>query len=224
MSIVKSQEGIALSKPALQYMAGLINKIANLDTNLIDDINLKTNGSFSSVHVTELIDECLQKANTYAEVLCNALTKLTAEKTTTLPILDNSEKNVIYLYSSNGSAPFEQYLKISDTELIDMGSTTISLTDYLTATEIARDYCSKVDFNTLTSEVTTVKSDVTTHVNNTDIHVTKSKTDLWDKVTDKVDKTDIVSVLDGTVTNKQLVDGKTLVDKFNSIEDNFSPV
>ena len=57
MSIGKSQEGVVLSKSALQYMAGLITKIANLDTDLIDDINLKTNGSFSSVHITELIDE-----------------------------------------------------------------------------------------------------------------------------------------------------------------------
>lgn len=38
----------------------------------------------------------------------------------------------------------------------------------------------------------------------------------------KIDKSSIVSVLDSTVTNNQLVDGKTLVDKFNSIEDNFS--
>ena len=98
-----------------------------------------------------------------------------------------------------------------------MGNTTISLTDYLTATEIARDYCSKVDYNTLTNEVTAIKSNITTHVNNTDIHVTKTKTDSWDKVTDKVDKTDVTTTVDATSTDTQVPSAKAVYE-FNKIK------
>ena len=67
-----------------------------------------------------------------------------------------------------------------------------------------------------------LKTDLTTHTSDTNIHITSAERDKWNEVDNKVDKTDIVSVLDSTVTNNQLVDGKTLVNKFNSIEDNFS--
>ena len=240
-----SLNGTTLSKEGLEYLCGLINKIVSSPKDLLDDINLATNTTFSSARIYYLIDNTLQQANTHAEALCNALTKLTAQKTTVKPTLSNSEKNVIYLYSSDGNAPFEQYLKISNAELIDLGSTSISLNDYLTITDAVATYCKKTDFDALKTEVTNLKTkvgtdtlnttsqdlsggvnelktDLTTHTNDTDIHITTAERDKWNEVDNKVDKTDIVSVLDSTVTNNQLVDGKTLVDKFNSIEDNFS--
>ena len=73
--------------------------------------------------------------------------------------MGNSQKNVIYLYSSDGNAPFHQYLKISDTELIDMGNTSISLNDYLTITDAVATYCKKTDFDALKTEVDKVKND-----------------------------------------------------------------
>ena len=145
--------GTTISKEGLEYLCGLINKIVSSPKDLLDDINLATNTTFSSVRIDSLIADTLQQANTHAEALCNALTKLTCEKTTTQPTLSNSEKNVIYLYSADGNAPFHQYLKISDTELIDMGSTSISLNDYLTITDAVATYCKKTDFDALKTEV-----------------------------------------------------------------------
>lgn len=200
-----SLKGTTLSKEGLEYLCGLINKIVSAPKDLLDDVNLATNTTFSSVRIDSLIADTLQQANTHAEALCNALTKLTCEKTTTQPTLSNSEKNVIYLYSSDGNAPFHQYLKISDTELIDMGSTSISLNDYLTITDAVATYCKKTDFDALKTEVTNLKTkvgtdtlnttsqdlsggvnelktDLTTHTDDTSIHITSAERTLWNTV------------------------------------------
>ena len=118
-----------MSEQAIKYLCGLIREVVSVSDS-IDDIHLRTDGTFSSVKIDNLIKQCLADGKDYADEVCAALVKLTCKKTTTLPTLDNSEINVIYLYSADGNAPFEQYLRISETELIDMGSTTINLTDY----------------------------------------------------------------------------------------------
>lgn len=229
------QNGTSLTKEALEYLVGLVRDISGLDSKLIDDINLKTNGTYSSVRIKSLIDKNLEEANKHTEDLISTLNKLSSKKTNVQPTLNNSEFNVIYLYSATNTAPFEQYLKIgtndSDAELISLGSTNISLDEYLTVLEASKTYAKQVDLDT-------TNNTLTTHINNSDIHVSTTDREKWNevdnkvdktdfdtlktKIDNKVDKTDIVSVLDSTVTNKQLVDGKTLVDKFNSIEDNFS--
>ena len=198
-----SLKGTTLSKEGLEYLCGLINKIVSAPKDLLDDINLATNTTFSSARIYYLIDNTLQQANTHAEALCNALTKLTCEKTTTQPTLSNSEKNVIYLYSADGNAPFHQYLKISDTELIDMGSTSISLDDYLTITDAVATYCKKTDFDAL-------KTEVTTHTNDTDIHVTTSDKTKWNEVDGKVDKTSIITAKDNLARDDQVYSAKAI--------------
>ena len=147
------KNGTTLTSEALSYLVGLIRDISGLDTKLIDDLNIKSNGSYSSLKISQLVDQALKDSKEYSDLLCSSLIKLTCEKTTTKPTLSNSEKNVIYLYSADGNAPFDQYLKISDTELIDMGSTSISLNDYLTITDAVATYCKKTDFDTLKTEV-----------------------------------------------------------------------
>ena len=47
-------------------------------------------------------------------------------------------------------------------------------------------------------------SDITTHTGDTDIHITSAERTKWDKVTDKVDKTDIVDNLTSTDIDKPL--------------------
>ena len=105
------KNGTTLTPEALSYLVGLIRDISGLDTKLIDDINLKTNGSWSSVHTKNMIDQSLTDSKEYVDKLIGALNKLSSKKTTVQPTLNNSEFNVIYLYSSSGSAPFDQYLK-----------------------------------------------------------------------------------------------------------------
>ena len=208
-----SLKGTTLSKEGLEYLCGLINKIVSSPKDLLDDINLATNTTFSSVRIDSLIADTLQQANTHAEALCNALTKLTCEKTTTKPVLNGVEKNVIYLYSSDGNPPFDQYLKISDTELIDLGSTSISLNDYLTVTDAIATYCKKTDFNSLKTEVDKVKTDLTTHTIDTNIHVTTSDKTKWNEVDNKVDKTDITTSIDSSSKDSQVPSAKAIYNK-----------
>ena len=183
-----SKQLYTVSKEGLEYLCGLINKIITLPSDVIDNLNLSDITTFSSTKIDALINQTLLDANTHAEELCNALIKLTCKKTTVQPTLDNSELNIIYLFSSDGNAPFEQYLKISDTELIDMGSTSISLNDYLTVTDAVSTYAKKVDLDTLTTEVTNIKSDLNTHKNDTDIHVTTSDKEKWNGYNDTINE------------------------------------
>ena len=163
-----------ISKDGIQYLCSCINQLASV-SEAINNTNLADDKVFSNLYTKKLIDKCLEDANTEAQKLVGALTHLTCEETTVQPTLDNSTINVIYLYSADGNAPYQQYLKISDTKLIDLGSTSISLSDYITATEIARDYVTKLDFDALKTEVNK-----------------------------KVDKTDIVDNLTSSDTDKPL--------------------
>lgn len=202
-----SKQVYTVTKEGIEYLCGLINKIVTLPSDVIDNLNLADNTTFSSTKIDVLINQALLDANTHAEELCNALTKLTCEKTTVQPTLDNSELNIIYLFSDNGNAPFEQYLKISETELIDMGSTSVSLNNYLTATQIASTYAKKIDLDTLTTEVTNIKSDFNIHKDDTDIHVTK---ELKDKIltTDSITTTISSSSTDSEVPTAKAVNTK----------------
>ena len=182
-----------MSEEAIRYICGLIKNIVSLPSEIISNTNLSDNLTFSNIHIKDLVDQCLIDAKDYVDLIYGSLIKLTCEKTTVQPTLDNSQINVIYLYSADGNAPFQQYLKISETELIDMGSTTISLTDYLTATQIASAYVKQIDFETLT-----------TSFNN-----------LVASVDKKIDKDKIVTVLDDTVTDEQVPSAKVVYEELD---------
>ena len=177
-----------LSREGYTYLCSIIKQVVSLPTDVIDNLNLATNTTYSSIKIKTIVDKTLEDAKEYANEVCAALVKLECRKTTTQPTLENSDINVIYLYSADGNAPFQQYLKISETELVDMGSTNINLDGYLTATEITRDYVTKLDFNTLKTEVE-----------------------------GKVDKADIVNNLTSTDADKPLSanQGKVLKDEVN---------
>ena len=209
-----SQQLYTLSKPSIKYLCGLINQIVNLPTDIINNVNLADNLTFSNIHIKNLVDQCLTNANTEAQKLVGALTHLTCEKTATQPTLDNSKINVIYLYSNNDLPPFQQFLKISDTELIDMGSTSISLTDYLTATEIASTYAKQVDLNTLTTEINTIKDTIGTETLTTTSQVLKGAiNEVKTELNNKIDKTKIVTTVDSASTNEQIPSAKAIYDK-----------
>ena len=181
-----SQQLTTISLEAIQYMCGLIRDLASV-SEAIDNTNLADDKVFSNLYTKKLIDKCLEDANTESQKLVGALTHLTCEETTVQPTLDNSSINVIYLYSATGNAPYQQYLKISDTKLIDLGSTSVSLSAYLTATEIARDYVTKLDFDALKTEVK-----------------------------GKVDKTSILTTIDNLATDDQVYSAKATYDLVNT--------
>ena len=138
-----------LSQANTDLILGYIKKSLN-QSEIIDDINLQTTSCFSSVKVDNLLKELSTTLKEYSDKLFNSLTALTVQIATERPTLENSEKNIIYLFKvSKTENVYSQYLKISDTELITLGETTIDLTDYYTKTEIDNSFVTKTQVKTL---------------------------------------------------------------------------
>ena len=200
-----------LSEDAIKYLCGLIRDLASVSEG-IDNINLADDKTFSNIYIKNLIDKCLEDANAEAEKLVGALTHLTCEETAIQPTLDNSEINVIYLYSANGNPPYQQFLKISEDKLVDLGSTSISLEDYIKAADVAKDYATKVELKAVTDKIGT------TTLTTTDTTITGAIEEVKGIADGKVDKTSIVTALGDSVTDDQVTSAlltKTELGKIN---------
>ena len=210
-----------MSREAINYLCSVINQVVSLPTDVIDNLNLATNTTYSSIKIKTIVDKTLEDAKEYANEVCAALVKLECRKTTTQPTLENSDINVIYLYSADGNAPFQQYLKISETELVYMGSTNINLDGYLTATEITRDYVTKLDFDSLKTEVERKvnKTDIIDNLTSTDTN--KPLSANQGKILDekKVNKTDIATTIDSSSTDDKVPTTKSVWDSLYKICD-----
>lgn len=138
-----------LSQANTDLILGYIKKSLN-QSEIIDDINLQTTSCFSSVKVDNLLKELSSKLKAYSDKLFNSLTTLTVQIATEQPTLENSQKNIIYLYLTDAiNNVYNQYLKISDTEFISLGSTSIDLTDYYTKEESDSKFATKTQVKTL---------------------------------------------------------------------------
>ena len=201
-----------LSEDAIKYLCGLIRDLASVSEG-IDNLNLADDKTFSNIYIKNLIDKCLEDANAEAEKLVGALTHLTCEETAIQPTLDNSEINVIYLYSANGNPPYQQFLKISEDKLVDLGSTSISLEDYIKAADVAKDYATKVELKAVTDKIGT------TTLTTTDTTITGAIEEVKGIADGKVDKTSIVTALGDSVTDDQVTSAllaKTELGKINA--------
>lgn len=138
-----------LSQANTDLILGYIKKSLN-QSEIIDDINLQTTSCFSSVKVDNLLEELSSKLKAYSDKLFNSLTTLTVQIATEQPTLENSQKNIIYLYLTDAiNNIYNQYLKISDTEFISLGSTSIDLSDYYTKEETDNTFATKTQVKTL---------------------------------------------------------------------------
>ena len=168
--------------------------------------------------------------NSYiGEQIANA-EHLKREIVTVLPSDTEASDNIIYMLkveSATGNDKYKEYMKIDGTVQM-VGDTSVDLTDYAKTVDIpttvaeltdSADYAKTADVNDSISTLQTDKanaSDLTAHTDDTDIHVTANDKTLWNTVEDKVDKTDIATVLDDTVTDEQVTSAllaKTELDK-----------
>ena len=188
---MENHEYKILSEDAIKYLCGLIRDLASVSEG-IDNINLADDKTFSNIYIKNLINKCLEDANAEAEKLVGALTHLTCEETVIQPTLDNSEINVIYLYSANGNPPYQQFLKISEDKLVDLGSTSISLEDYIKAADIAKDYATKVELKAVIDKIGT------TTLTTTDTTITGAIEEVKGIVDGKADKSEIPTAYDDT--------------------------
>ena len=177
-----AQKYTTISKDGISYLCSCIKQLASV-SEAINNTNLADDKVFSNLYTKKLIDKCLEDANTEAQKLVGALTYLTCEETTVQPTLDNSSINVIYLYSATGNAPYQQYLKINETELIDMGSTT-SFNDLVTSVEkkIDKDKIVTVLDDTVTDEQVASALLIKTELDKTNAKLTQLETKQINKL------------------------------------------
>ena len=200
---MKNNEYKILSEDAIKYLCGLIRDLASVSEG-IDNINLADDKTFSNIYIKNLIDKCLEDANAEAEKLVGALTHLTCEETAIQPTLDNSEINVIYLYSADGNPPYQQFLKISEDKLVDLGSTSISLEDYIKAADVAKDYTNKVELKAVTDKIGT------TTLTTTDTTITGAIEEVKGSIEGKADKSEIPTTLPANGGNADTVNNHTV--------------
>ena len=168
MSIEKNDEACVIKKEALEYILGLIKNTSKVSEG-INDTDVQTSSTFSSYKIDQLLDKLKEDCNDYTKDLIGSIIKLTCQKTTEEPTLDNSDINVIYLYSPDGNPPFEQYLKISEDQLIDLGNTNVSLNEYLTTAKADKTYATLVNLNTANALINAHIGDKTIHVKHENI-------------------------------------------------------
>lgn len=195
-----------LSKPAIQYLCQCINQVVSLPTDVINNINLSDTQTFSNIHIKNLIDQCLIDANEYADQVVNALTHLVAEKIDFEPTLENTTDkiNTLLLYSKNSDNNYTQYLRLTN-ELLNLGDTSLSLTDYLKITDAASTYTKLTDFKTLSDEVAGIKTKIGTETLTT---TSQTITGAINEVKTSIPTDDdIKSLADGQIDSKKQILG-----------------
>lgn len=211
-----SKQVYTVTKEGIEYLCGLIRDIVSTPSELISDITLSTNQTMSSVKIDKIIKQCLQDANEYSNEVVNSLTHLIAEKIDFEPTLDNTTDkiNTLLLYSANSDNNYTQYLRLTN-ELLNLGDTSLSLNEYMKEVDADTKYTLKTTTDALTTEVTNIKSDFNTHKDDTDVHMTQTEKD------NIVNKDDISTTLNDTVTDEQVPSAKVVYDKLEEINTNF---
>lgn len=189
-----------LSKPSIEYLCGLIRDLSKVSEG-IDDLNIKSDGVFSSLHVDTLLKALKSDCNDYTDKLVSNLSRLELKIVTNEA--DINKSNVLYLHKPDGATSYNQYVVIEGNKVL-LGTTDISMTDYYTITQADAKFALKTTIDTLTTEVTNIKSDFNTHKNDTDIHTSA------DEKASYVKKTDITTTIDSLSTDTQYPSAKAV--------------
>ena len=189
-----------IEKSAIEYLCGLIRELSNVSEG-IDDINLRSDGTFSSVKIDTLLNNLETNCNGYTDRLVANLSRLELKIVTNEA--DINKSNVLYLHKPDGATSYNQYVVIEGNKVL-LGTTDISMTDYYTITQADAKFALKITTDTLTTEVTNIKSDFTTHKNDADIHTSA------DEKASYVKKTDITTTIDETSTDDEIPSALTV--------------
>ena len=152
-----SKTGCIISHEGIEYLCGLIRDINGLDTNLIDDLNIKSNGTFSSVRINTLLNALKTDCNDFTYSLVSNLSRLELKIVT--DEADIVDSNILYLHKpTTGQTSYNQYVVIEGNKIL-LGTTDINISDYYTITQADTKFTLKTDFDALKTEVDKVKND-----------------------------------------------------------------
>lgn len=185
-----------LNDEAIAKLCSLIRESHSI-SEAINDTNLATNSTFSSVHIQQIMDALSEEDRKYAEDLVGNLKRLVTEVVDTVPTVDTAKTNTLYLYkaSDDTGSSYEQYMLINDA-IVTLGTTEVNLEDYYNKIDADDKFVTKVDL----SGVTNVIGDTTTLTTDEKVIV-----DAINEIDNIVD-----DILDGTTTVPKAEDALTL--------------
>ena len=104
-------KGDILTHEALSYMAGLVRETTKIKDG-IDDLNIRTDGTYSSKKITDLLNTLEYDMQTYINSSIGSMNHLKKEIVSTVPSASSAKENTIYLVQdANGG--YDQYLLIN---------------------------------------------------------------------------------------------------------------
>ena len=209
-----------VSKKGIEYLCSLINQLANVSEG-IDDLNLRTDGTFSSVKIDTLLNTLKTDCNEYTDRLVANLSRLELKIATSESEI--TQPNTMYLYKPSGSSSYEQYVVIEGTKVL-LGTTDINMGDYYTISQTDAKFVLKTDFDSLKTEVDKKvnKTDIVDNLTSTDTDkplsanqgkVLKDEVDLKANDSDVVKRTDMVTTINLTSTNEKVPTAKVIYDE-----------
>ena len=147
------KNGYVFNKDSIEYLCKIVRNVATT-SEIISDINIASNSTFSSLKIDNLIKQAIEDNNEYTDRVVSALTHLVAEKIDFEPTLDNTvdKKNTLLLYSANNNTNFNQYLRLEN-ELLDLGTTSMDLSSYYTITQADAKFILKTEYDSLVDAI-----------------------------------------------------------------------
>ena len=127
----------ALTEANVELLCSYIKKTYTEASDFIDDNNVKTNGTYSSKKIEDVNESIRTELKKYADDLIGGVIRgIAIEIASEQPTLANTTPNKIYLYEiDNENHIYQQYLR-TDTLLVNLGTTSINLSNYYTKDEI----------------------------------------------------------------------------------------
>ena len=187
-----------LSLEAVKLLTGLIRDTVSVGE-AIDDLHIRSDGSWSSVKIDTLIKQCLQDSNDYTDRLVANLSRLELKIATSESEI--TQPNIMYLYKPSGATSYEQYVVIEGTKVL-LGTCDIDMGDYYTITQTDAKFTLLTDFNDL-------KTAHDTHIADSVAHLTQEERDKM-LTTD-----DIATSISNAPSDDKVVSEKAVYDKYS---------
>ena len=200
-----------LSRESINYLCSVIKHTASLSDNIVDDLHLRSDGTFSSVKIDTLLNTLQTDCNEYTDRLVANLSRL--ELKIANDESEISQPNIMYLYKPSGSTSYEQYVVIEGVKIL-LGTCDIDMGNYYTITQADAKFVLKTDFDSLKTEVERKvnKTDIVDNLTSTDTN--KPLSANQGKILDekKLNKADISTIIDSSSTNDKVPSEKAVFD------------